>query len=305
MKIKELTVTAVIPTAQYANLQPSIVVEVEDNEDYEKAKTEAMRHIAQFSKQYAENGKAISGGGSTVKTKTMTPYIGEKEIQFDPAAHAYVDEDGNVYESGSHYAAKFEHEFNAGQIAPLYANKHGLDAQDVLDFWKAKADASTTFGTSLHQALETYGKYKKLADKLSSEEKPVTIGLHPTLEPIVESFFSKARLEETAVYEPFVVDPKNKRCGQIDRLVIVDEKKKIVDIEDYKTNADLYKQGSPKTLKEPFKHLSNQPASKYAIQLSFYAAILEANGWTVRHLKLHHWAGKEWVTTIIDKQEIK
>lgn len=303
MKIKELTVTAVIPTAQYANLQPSITLEVDD--DFDDAKKEALRHIAQFSSDYAEDGKAIGTGEvRTVKARKMVPYIGEGEVFFDEAAHVYMDKDGNVFQSASQFAKKFEQPFNADVIVPVYANKHSLEPQLVKDFWRSKADASTTFGTALHQALETYGKYKALADELSTPEKPVTVGIHPTLLPIVEAFFTEERLKEEAVYEPFVLDFKGKRCGQIDRLVIVDREKKICDIEDYKTNADLYKQNSPKFLKEPYKDLPNQPIGGYTIQLNDYRSIVEADGWTVRNMTLHHWAGEEWDSILLDKVKI-
>lgn len=305
MKVKELTVTAVIPTAQYANLQPSVTVEVDG--DYEEAKKEAMAHIAQFSQQYAEDGKVISdGSATTIKRKIMKPFIGQDDVLFDPVEHVYTDKDGNVFQSGSQFAKKFEHEFNTDVIVPVYAKKFSITEQEVRDFWRAKADASTTFGTALHQSLETYGKFKPLADELNTPEKPVLIGTHPTLLPIVEQFFTPERLAENAIYEPFVADTQGRRCGQIDRLVIVDREKKICDIEDYKTNADLYKQGQRKFLKAPYDTLPNQPVSIYTIQLNFYRAILEANGWTVRNLTLHHWDGVDgkWVTINLDKVDI-
>lgn len=304
MKIKELTLAAVIPTAQYANLQPSITVEVDG--DYEEAKAEALKHIAQFSAEYAEGDKAIaSGQPRTVKARKMTPFIGEAEVFFDEESHTYYDKDGNVFQSGSVFAKQFEQPFMIDAIVPKYAAKFNIPEQDIRDFWKAKADASTTFGTALHQALETFGTFNALARLLTTPEKPVTIGIHPTLEPIVHKFFTEERMLENAIYEPFVVD-NHGRCGQIDRLVIVDETKKICDIEDYKTNADLYKQNSPKHLKAPYDHLPNQPVSGYTLQLSFYKAILEANGWTVRKLKLHHWDGSgEWVTIELEPELIK
>lgn len=303
MKIKELKVRAVIPYAEYANLQPEITIDVED--DIEAAQKEAMSYLAEFSEKYAQDGKEISSGQpKTVKARKLIPYVGEGEVFIDDN-HNYFDKDGNVFESGSKFAKRFEHPFNAEAIVPRYAAKFGVEQQDVIDFWKAKGESSTTFGTALHQALETAGKFNDLSVKLSTKEKPVTLGIHPTLLPIVEAFFTEERLKENAAYEPFVIDQDGKRCGQIDRLVIVDEATKMCDIEDYKTNADLYKQNSPKFLKAPYDNLPNQPISIYTLQLNFYRAIMEANGWMVRAMKIPHWDGKEWKMIEVDKVNIE
>lgn len=302
MKIKQLTVTATIPTAQYANLQPSITLE--DIEDYDEAKSIAMSHIAQFSSQYAEEGKEISTGTTVKKLRKLTPLIGDIDIYFDKEFHAYCDKDGNVYDSASLIAEKYTYPFMTDSIVPAYAKKHDVEEQDVKDFWKAKSESSTTFGTALHQALETYGKFHDLVEILNSPDKPVILGIHPTLLPIVEAFF-KGREAEQAEYEPFVVDSTNKRCGQIDRLLIVDAYKKICDIDDYKTNADLYKQGSPKFLKNPYTNVPNTPAGKYSIQLNAYRDIVEKNGWNVRNMNMHHWDGKKWETIKVDRLEIQ
>lgn len=302
MKVKELTVTAVIPTAQYANLQPSVTVEVDG--DYDEAKKEAMKHIAQFSSQYAEDGKALAGGTTVKKLRKLTPFIGDTDIFFDREAHAYCDEEGNVYESGSAFAKKYEYEFNADMIAVPYAKKFGVTEDEVKKFWRAKGESSTTFGTALHQALETQGKFSALASKLSTADKTVETGIHPTLLPIVQAFFTDDRLKENAVYEPFVSHQGLRRCGQIDRFVIVDGAKRTCKIEDYKTNADLEKQNSPKTLKEPFKNVPNTPLGGYTLQLNHYRTTVEANGWTVIGMFIHHWNGVEWKEVEVNKVEI-
>lgn len=303
MKIKELTVRATIPTSQYANIIPEITVEV--NGDYEEAKAEAMLHISQFSQDYAEKGKEIgeSTKSTEVKLEKLIPYIGTKEMFFDEQNHVYTDVDGKKYTSASTIAKQFEHPFPIDVVVPAYAKKFGVQEQRIRDFWKSKADASTTFGTALHQALETYGKWNNLANELNTPDKPVEIGIHPTLLPIVESFF-EGRYQEVAVYEPFIVDEEDELCGKVDRLVIVDLEKKICDIEDYKTNGDLYKERSPKFLKAPHNDLPNTPFGGYTIQQNVYRKIVEANGWTVRNLTLHHWGGAKWERIPVPKVKV-
>jgi len=50
-------------------------------------------------------------------------------------------------------------------------------------------------------------------------------------------------------------------------------------ITDFKTNFDI-----------------NKNLKKYWLQLSFYAAILKANGMTVKGLKIYHYTGEKWDT---------
>jgi hypothetical protein len=300
--IKELTVTATIPTAQYANLQPSITVEVDG--DFDEAKQTAMAEIVKFSQQYAEKDKSIGTASPTRVLEKLIPFIGETEMYFDKELHAYYDVNGTLFDSPSKIAEAYTYPFMTDAIAPAYAKKYEVELQDVKDFWKSKADCSTTFGTALHQALETYGKWLELVETLNSPDKPVLIGIHPTFLPIVEAFF-KGREDEQAVYEPFVVDAKNKRCGKPDRLIIVDPIKKICDIDDYKTNADLDKQGTPKFLKSPYNTLPNTPAGKYNIQLNVYRDIIENNGWTVRNINMRHWGGIKWETIPVPRLEIQ
>ena len=284
-KLQVFEIMAVIPTGQYANVQPKLIYEAED---FDAAYKAAMPHLQKISQDYGDvqlvnkdNGVALQVNRTEVQC-----YATGTKAYFDPVGHTYIDEKGTKYTSGSVYAGQFEHEFNKALILPRYAAKCNVDESLIEEMWTSKADASTTFGTALHQALETYGKYKELCDLIGKD-----IGIHPTLIPIVEAFF-KDRQDEQAVYEPFVADARNLRCGFIDRLLITGEKRCI--IEDYKTNADLYKKGTPANLKAPYHYLPNVPLSRYMIQLSFYKAIMEAAGWMVEGLRVHWWNGKDW-----------
>lgn len=203
-------------------------------------------------------------------------------------AHKYVDEQGVPYLSGSKFASTYEPEFPKEAILPGYAERYGVKEYEVDEMWQGKADMSTTFGTALHQALETFGKHWRIAKACGKDPMDM---IHPTLRPAVAQFFTEERMNADAVYEMFIADKDKHRCGQLDLVTIVDREKKILDIEDYKTNAELFKVNSPKTLLPPFSHLPNMSAAKYTLQLSFYKAIFEKHGWTVRALKLHHWTG--------------
>lgn len=278
--------SAVIPTGQYANITPKLIYEAQNFDD---AYAAAMPHLQKIERDFGLDGNNLRASGpSTVNMQRMKCFATGSEVWFEPISHTYYDDQGVRLMSGSTFAHQFEHEFNKEMIAPKSAGKLGLSTEEVIEYWQSKADISTTFGTSLHQALEHYGKWK---DVCEADGKGT--GLHPTIEPIVLDFF-KDRGDEQAVYEKFVADLKTGRVGQIDRMVITGDKHCI--IEDYKTNADLYKMGIPKNLKAPYAYLPNVPLSKYILQLSFYKAIMEAGGWTVDGIRVHWWNGKEWKT---------
>jgi len=278
MKVKEITVTAVIPSAQYANIQPAITVEVDD--DIEEAKALAMSHIVGISQQYAEEGKALQGGTTSSNAKKVECLVGGS-ILYDPVAHVYTNDKGEVYLSGSAYAKQFDKPFEINAIAKKMSDKSGVPAKDIIDIWKLKGQASASFGTSIHEAMEMYGKYAEACKKLGKEYHISSI---PVVSEIVANFF-KGRESEKAIYEPMIVDHDRKWAGQIDRLVVTGDKKCI--IEDFKTNSDM----------TPAK------IETYTHQLSFYKAIMESGGWTVEGVRLHHLDGS-WKTIELKAKEI-
>lgn len=291
MKFKQVKVGGVINLGEYSDIRPEVTVEVEEGESVAQATEAAMDELRRIWST-TDNKQLPSGRSSGVQFEKMKCYLSGAEVDFDPVSHTYyVGEDKLM--SGSTWAEQFVPKFDKAMILPKSAAKLETTPEEVDAYWQSKADVSTTFGTALHQALEHYGKYKELADKDIDTKtgKSKGLGIHPSLAPIVEAYF-EGRENEVAVYEPFIADLKNLRCGQVDRVVITGDKKCV--IHDYKTNGDLFKQGTPKTLKSPYTFLPNQPIGKYALQLSFYKAIFEAHGWEVEGLIVDHWTGEVW-----------
>lgn len=200
------------------------------------------------------------------------------EIFYDDDAHEYTNALGEVYLSGSKFASQSERPFDAKFIAGRIANKFGLSSEEselIQTMWTLKAEASTSFGTAVHAAIELYGKYKFLAEKI---EKETHFHDNVILRNIVKSFYDVYPDLTGVSYECLVVDHQTKRAGRIDRL----EYSGLDDswyVTDYKTNFDVEKS-----------------LDKYWLQLSFYAAILIANGQKVKGLKIYHFNGIEWDT---------
>lgn len=285
-KIK-LSMTAVIPTAQYANLQPTVEVE---GDTFEEARDTALRQIQTVSAMVSDKPLQVNfgNGGETIQVDKQLPQrkaLTGGTYGYDDATHKY--EPGFL--SGSAFSHKYISPFNRDAISSAFAAKHDVDQQDVLDMWSMNGEASTSLGTSIHAALELYGKYKNLsmATKGTTES---CLHKNPILKKVVEVFF-KGREDEKAIYEPLVANRDKKLIGFIDRLLVVDADKKIVRVQDYKTNPDIHKK---KSILAPFKGvIEGTELGAYWLQLSFYAYILELAGYTVEGLDIFNFVTTE------------
>lgn len=302
MRVTEVKISAVIPNAQYANLQPEVTVAVEDG-DVEAATDEALRRIEKISAQYAEPGKVLpqlhADGASpvaTTKLVELTSPINGETVLFDAVNHIYTNKFGQKFVSGSEFAGRFSPEFNADFIVPKMEAKYGVPGTEIKNMWEANADASRSLGDAIHKALELYGKYENIGlaldkDKKSDEKKWSHIHNHPILNLAVGAFF-QGRADERAMYEVFVVNNEALLCGSIDRLLVTGDK--TCRVQDFKTNSDIHKKGSPKYLSEPFADMENTTLNEYWLQLSFYAHLLALAGWTVQGLDIFHFNGTSW-----------
>jgi len=284
--------TGVIPVMQYGNLSPTIEVEADSHEE---AMELALKRFQDVWNRTAEKPLDIDKDkapkiAATAITKRCR--VSGAIVYFDPVAHTYTDADGKKYMGGSTFASKYKSPFAADVVAGKMATKHGVKKEDIRAMWSLNAEASSTFGTSVHAALQLYGEYLELSKAIKDGSDESALTSNPVLRPIVEKFFTDERKAETAFYEEFVADAKNHRCGLIDRLVVDSDG---LWVEDFKSNATVT--DKTETILAPFKGLvPNNPLGVYWLQLSYYSAILQAHGRTVKGLRVHHWTGTEWVT---------
>jgi len=291
------SMTAVVPVAQYANLQPTVEVEADS---IEEAEALVLPYIEKFFNKYSEKAKI-----GTVKNTLSTGRKLEKdlfgnEIYYDDEKHEYTNAMGEVYLSGSKYAS--DDDFDGEYYASEFVTKYGLkeeDKQNILDMWNVNGNASASFGTALHAAIELYGKYRNIADIIDIDlktktrkelskgvEKNSAMSKLPYLQQVARDFFTPERLEENALYEVLVVDHKNKRAGRIDRLVVNEDGS--YGIRDMKTNHKIMK----------------KERDIYTKQLSFYGDIIIANKAkleTENPVMLHHWTNDKWVDIKLEK----
>lgn len=283
MKIKEYSLEVTIGLPDFSNIKPNITLT--DVGSFEEAHAEATKYLDSIWKgtPNAKIDSPFGKSGASNSFKQVECLVGGS-ILYDEVNHIYTNDAGDVYLSGSKYAAQFGKVFAKEAIAEKMAIKSGVPADEILEIWKMGGQASMSFGTAIHEAMEMYGKFTKTCKVLEKEYHMSNI---PMVKQIVADFF-KGREQENALYEPMIVDHKRKWAGQVDRLLIVDEAKKICRIQDYKTNGEL----KPDKLEE------------YWHQLSFYGSIMQAHGWTVDGLDIHHWS-TVWKTYSNEMKEIK
>jgi len=307
-KVKEITIGAVIPTTQYGNLQPSITVEIDD--DLEGAKKLALEHIVGISQSYAEDGRALEAKSlmPVELTKVVSPMT--EGTAYRDSQHHFWTEKGERYLSASRFASKFVKPFPKDFILPKMVGAYGGTVEEHEAIWSLKGDVSTLFGKAIHAGIELYGRHHLMGAKTGEAQgtnKALTD--QPHVKKIVEDFFAgsdekgKTRIEEDADYEVQVLDEKNLRLAEIDRVKWIDRKKKIVRVQDYKTNFDVL---AKEELLAPFLALPKTQLSKYWLQLSFEAEILKEAGYTVEGMDIFHLTDKGWVTysnEVIDLKE--
>ena len=243
-----------------------------------EVESDDIDEIKRVYNEYTETPVAFKGSGDFVKLESFT----KETILWDELNHKYQDLDGNELIGGSTYAETFAKPFDRDQILAACEKAWGVETAIIADIWKMNAKASTSYGDSLHVALELAHKHWKVGDKIKDKKKGLetnySLPKQPHVRKAVESFAEEFGLD--ALPEVLVTDAKNKRAGSIDRLQVIDKKKKICRVGDFKTSV-----------------MDKDKEKIYQHQLSYYAAILKAHGWTVTGLDLYMyddgWTHKE------------
>lgn len=220
------------------------------------------------------------------------------------------------YLSGSKFPEQFYAEFNSKDILEAIKKKHGLSDKEIeaiKAMWDINGLSSTNFGNAIHYAMENYDRNFALGDKIKSvkefKTKPPVIGANkalsrnPVLKKVVESFHEKFGGDYIRFSEEFIWDKGLKLCGSIDRIKVVDLKKRIIRIQDFKTDADI-NETKYQLVDSPFYELTqgeNPTMGKtlldyHWLQLSFYAFILQRAGWIVEGLDVYWMNGEKLVT---------
>lgn len=205
-------------------------------------------------------------------------------IKFLKQEHKYVHA-GKELISGTRYIKRWIPEFDEKKISGICAEKYGCSQDEVLDFWGGSGDIAASFGTAIHNALEHYEKFKWLGEIVQNQKDlPFNKALptHPALRKIVEDFYLQDLQAGEVVPEALLTNVEKGLCGYADRILITGEKK--CRVQDYKVNINADTVDNNIKFLGQMATLPKTKLSKYQLQMSFYARLLELSGWTVEGL---------------------
>jgi len=184
-------------------------------------------------------------------------------VDFYDRPHVYMYQ-GKRLTSGTQLVKKAYKPFDGEGIAARIADKWEMSQEDILAMWKMNGDVSSSFGTSVHMAME-------MLTKFAERGKPKM----PVLRAIVESF--PGEMGENVRSEVLLSCVAAGVCGQCDRLVKHGD---VYTVEDYKCNID-FEQKESRYKNSMFPDLPRNKFGKTVMQLSIYCDMLERAGMKV------------------------
>lgn len=201
-------------------------------------------------------------------------------MKLDKKTHTYIDTDKNKYFSVSHVLDSLETPFDPdGLIAVKVAAREGCSVAEIQARWAKIGQDSMTRGTEIHSALQKYIETGKKSTKWKD---------------VIESF-QKIKFQGTLKSEQILHNKNYKLAGTTD---LIEEAKNYHNIYDFKTskNIDFFNAYNQQMMLPPVEHMPQCNYSRYSLQLSFYAWMLEQEGkkigklgiiWITQSLKMY------------------
>jgi hypothetical protein len=280
----------------------------EEEQEVVRPTKEQMQQVLAYLTQVVDKS-----GKKTVEPTTYNSVLLGKNIEVQEVnGHKRLE----GFLSGSKFPEQFYQEFDSTEILKAIKEKHGLTDKEVEQLqamWDINSQASTNLGNSIHLAMENYDRNFGLGDKTKKvkkfKTKPDEVGANkalsrnPVLKKVVESFHELFGGDYIRFNEEFIWDKGLKLCGSVDRIKVVDLKKRVIRIQDFKTDADI-NEAKYQLTTSPFYSLTqgDNPTMGKALldyhwlQLSFYAFILQRAGWTVEGLDVYWMNGEKLVS---------
>lgn len=282
-QLQSFTVKATIPTGSYANIQPEITVSAYSMDE---AEAFVMPHIQKMFNEFSDAPLKSKG-----VIERLTSFNEDVVIDFDRINHTYSYQ-GKRLKSASGFASEHTKPFDKISISKTCEKSWGVPQADILELWDSNGKVAADFGTAVHAVLEHYFKRRELGNKiLEKSKKTVNPALpnHPFLQSLVQGLEELDQEEGIEMQELLISNVERGYCGLVDKLKILDLDKKICRVQDYKITYEIEKVGE-KYL-EPFDTLPANKLTKYQIQMSVYANLLQLSGWTVTGLDVFNYDG--------------
>ena len=206
-------------------------------------------------------------------------------VEFDVEAHTYTDcVTGAKLTSGTTWCKPFKAPFDSDEIARKCSRDYGWGEtpETIAAMWSENGTIAANFGTALHEVLEYWVKHKAMGARIQRrkrKDRNPAYPNHPFLYRLLKDFDAMDPTPKAHIVPEAFISYRN-FCGQIDRLAVLDTKKKVARIQDYKFNADATKLNKQEYLSR-FAHLPTNKVSGYQMQMSFYAHLMVHCGWTI------------------------
>lgn len=285
MKIESLEFGATIPTQQYGNIQPRIAMSDVELEEGTKL---GLNFINGLFDRYSEKGGLIPR--ETVKATGLKKSFNEDvQIAFDPLGHTYFYGDKQLT-GATEYIKRFYKPFDAETISGVLEDKWQVTQAEIKEIWDMNGGLTSEFGSLVHTALEFYHNHNVAGEKIAKakgESTNYVLPKHPILKQIVQDFLKIDNRKGKIINEVLITNVSKGICGHADAIEIIDEKKKICRVGDYKVNINSQEIDNSQKVLAPFSSLPSNKLSKYQLQLSVYGNMLEASGWTVEGLDVY------------------
>ena len=198
---------------------------------------------------------------------TNNPFS-QNEIVFEPIQHTYTyTKTGEKLTSVSHLIHNYVKPFDeSGFLLRKCAAKEGVSVDTLRDRWDKKRNDACDRGHLWHEQIESFLISGKISDGPDKD--------------IVKKVKNNIKFEGIIYPEVLVYSTDLMICGTADIVEFFPKSNELI-IKDWKTNENLYKKCYNKLL-YPLNYLKDDQITKYSLQLSTYAYLLELRGYTVR-----------------------
>lgn len=187
----------------------------------------------------------------------MIKYSKDGRVAFEPVRHTYTLDGVKNLMGVTTLISKYKHKFDTEAVATAYADKHGLDKDTLIKEWAAKGADSLANGSAVHAVFENY-----------ILNQVIMLGDYPKeqiAKKFIDEIFMTGKLfpveAEMVVYNDHI-------ASMID--CIVQNAKGEYFILDWKTNAEIKKNGYGKTKHPPFHSYPDASFYHYSLQCSIY-----------------------------------
>lgn len=205
-----------------------------------------------------------------MKKRATHPKLEGWDITFDSTDHSYRDSTGQVYTSGTSFLKQFFPVFDVHANAARVAARENRLEMDVIAEWNAKRDASSRYGTRVHEYAEA--KINGTPTGLPSSPREITArrAVDSALHMLKDHY-------EILGSEVIVFDPLHQIAGTID-LPARNRQTGAIAVLDWKTCEEITDKSYAMAL-PPIQYIPDSKVVHYGLQLSLYGFIQVDSGY--------------------------